>query len=94
VAQPGESVAVFNDALARLSDRLTYLYSGNHRYWYDTHPNLRRTAEDRPLRATSWSSAATARDGSATCWSSSPRMQRPWRDSTWRCAATCRGSPS
>src|SRR5919108_2071196 len=50
VAQPGESVAVFNDALARLSDRLTYLYSGNHRYWYDTHPNLRRTAEDRASR--------------------------------------------
>jgi hypothetical protein len=50
VAQPGESVAVFNDALGRLSDRLTYLYSGNHRYWYDTHPNLRRTAEDRASR--------------------------------------------
>jgi hypothetical protein len=50
VAQPGESVAVFNDALARLSERLTYLYSGNHRYWYDTHPNLRRTAEDRASR--------------------------------------------
>ncbi|MCC6443202.1 MAG: ATP-binding protein, partial [Armatimonadetes bacterium] len=47
VAQPGESVAVFNDALARLTDRLTHLYSGNRRYWYDTQPNLRRTMEDR-----------------------------------------------
>src|SRR5579883_3453273 len=50
VTQPGESVAVFNDALGRLTDRLTYLYSGNRRYWYDTHPNLRRTAEDRAGR--------------------------------------------
>jgi len=47
VTQPGESVAVFNDVLGRLSDRLKYLYSGNRRYWYDTHPNLRRTMEDR-----------------------------------------------
>lgn len=46
-AQPGESVAVFNDALGRLNDRLTYLYSGNQRYWYDTRPNLRRTMEER-----------------------------------------------
>ena len=50
VAQPGEPIAVFNDALGKLVDRLTYLYSGNHRYWYDTHPNLRRTAEDRASR--------------------------------------------
>ena len=28
-------------------DRLTHLYSGNRRYWYDPHPNLRRTMEDR-----------------------------------------------
>lgn len=50
VAQPGESVAVFNDALGRLADRLTYLFNDKHRYWYDTHPNLRRTAEDRASR--------------------------------------------
>ncbi len=48
--QPGESVAVFNDALARLVDRLTYLYSGNRRYWFDNRPNLRRTMEDRAGR--------------------------------------------
>lgn len=47
VAQPGEPVAVFNDALGRLTDRLTHLYVGNRRYWYDTQPNLRRTMEDR-----------------------------------------------
>lgn len=47
VVQPEESVAVFNDALGRLNDKLTYLYSGNRRYWFDTQPNLRRTMEDR-----------------------------------------------
>ena len=45
--QPGEQVAVFNDALSQLSDRLTYLYRQDRRYWYDTRPNLRRTVEDR-----------------------------------------------
>lgn len=46
VAQPDESVSVFNDATRRLSDRLTHLYTRAQRYWYDTHPNLRRTMED------------------------------------------------
>ena len=31
---PGESVATFGDALNRLSDRSTYLYQDNARYWY------------------------------------------------------------
>ena len=47
VVQPGEQVSVFNDALSQLSDRLTYLYRKDHRYWYDTRPNLRRTVEER-----------------------------------------------
>mgnify|MGYP005832791479 FL=1 len=50
VVQPGESVALFNDALARLLDRLTHLYGGNRRFWYDLPPNLRRTVEDRASR--------------------------------------------
>ena len=50
VAQPGESLAVFNDALNRLTEELAYLYSANKRYWYDTQPNLRREAEDRARR--------------------------------------------
>jgi predicted AAA+ superfamily ATPase len=50
VVQPGESIAVFNDALARLLDRLTHLYGGNRRFWYDLPPNLRRTVEDRASR--------------------------------------------
>ena len=47
VVQPGEQVSVFNDALAQLSDRLTYLYRKDRRYWYDTRPNLRRMVEER-----------------------------------------------
>ena len=47
VVQPGEQVSVFNDALSQLSDRLTYLYRKDSRYWYDTRPNLRRTVEER-----------------------------------------------
>ena len=49
VVQPGESVATFNDATARLADRLTHLYTSAGRYWYDTQPNLRRTMEDRAV---------------------------------------------
>ena len=47
VVQPGESIADFNDALSSLASSLHYLYSSNDRYWYDTRPTLRKTAEDR-----------------------------------------------
>ena len=50
MVQPGESVAVFNDALGKMHDRLTYLYAGNRRYWFDTVPNLIRTVDDRAGR--------------------------------------------
>lgn len=50
VVQPGEQISVFNDALGRLLDHLTHLYSGNKRYWFDTQPNLRRTVADRASR--------------------------------------------
>ncbi|MCY3721684.1 MAG: DUF499 domain-containing protein [Candidatus Poribacteria bacterium] len=50
VAQPDEQVSVFNDATKRLTDRLTHLYTRAQRYWYDTHPNLRRTMEDRAAK--------------------------------------------
>ena len=49
VAQPGEMVSVYNDATGRMTDRLTHLYTGSHRYWYDTQPNLRRTMDDRAV---------------------------------------------
>ena len=38
--QPGESPAIFSDALRRMSNQLTYLYSDGARYWYDTRPTV------------------------------------------------------
>ena len=54
--QPGQSAALYADALQRLSDRLHYLNaSGDHtqdatHYWFDTRANLRREMEDRKGR--------------------------------------------
>jgi len=45
--QPGETPAVFGDALRRLSEDLTYLYSDASRYWFDTRPTITRIASDR-----------------------------------------------
>ncbi len=45
--QPGEQVAAFNDALRRMSNQLTYLYTDGSRYWYDTRPTVNRMAQDR-----------------------------------------------
>jgi hypothetical protein len=45
--QPGEQVASFNDALRRMSNELTYLYTDGSRYWYDTRPTVNRIAQDR-----------------------------------------------
>lgn len=45
--QPGESAATFGDALRRLGEELTYLYSDGNRYWFDTHPTVKRLAADR-----------------------------------------------
>jgi predicted AAA+ superfamily ATPase len=45
--QPGEPVAVFGDALKRMSNQLTYLYTDGSRYWYDTRPTVNRLARDR-----------------------------------------------
>ncbi|MDR3205246.1 MAG: DUF499 domain-containing protein [Deltaproteobacteria bacterium] len=49
IVEPNENIAVFNDALSSLKSSLTYLYSNssNDRFWYDTRPTLRKTAEDR-----------------------------------------------
>jgi hypothetical protein len=46
-AQPGETIATFGDALRRLSEQLTYLYSDGSRYWFDTRPTITRIANDR-----------------------------------------------
>jgi hypothetical protein len=45
--QPGESPATLGDALRRLSEKLTYLYSDESRYWFDIHPTVSRIARDR-----------------------------------------------
>ncbi|MBE3122676.1 MAG: ATP-binding protein [Thermoplasmata archaeon] len=50
VVQPEEPIATFRDALATLTQKLTYLYFQNNRYWYDSHPNLRKTVEDRATK--------------------------------------------
>ncbi|MFW8121078.1 hypothetical protein, partial [Klebsiella pneumoniae] len=44
---PGESPAVFGDALRRLTAEATYLYQDGNRYWYSTQPTVTRIAEDR-----------------------------------------------
>ncbi len=44
---PGESPAVFGDALRRLSGAATYLYQDGPRYWYSTQPTVSKLAEDR-----------------------------------------------
>jgi predicted AAA+ superfamily ATPase len=44
---PGESPAIFGDALRRLSGMATYLYQDAARYWYSTQPTVTKLAEDR-----------------------------------------------
>ncbi len=44
---PGESAAIFGDALRRLGQAATYLYQDGPRYWYATQPTVRKIAEDR-----------------------------------------------
>jgi len=44
---PGESPAVFGDALRRLASAATYLYQDGPRFWYGTQPTVTKLAEDR-----------------------------------------------
>ena len=44
---PGESPAIFGDALRRLSSAATFLYQDGPRYWYSTQPTVTKLAEDR-----------------------------------------------
>src|SRR5262249_37812848 len=43
---PGESPAVFGDALRRLAAAATYLYQDGPRYWYSTQPTVTKRADD------------------------------------------------
>jgi predicted AAA+ superfamily ATPase len=49
---PGESPAVFGDALRRLASAATYLYQDGGRYWYSTQPTVTKLAEDRAEQLT------------------------------------------
>jgi predicted AAA+ superfamily ATPase len=44
---PGESPAVFGDALRRMVGAATYLYQDGPHYWYSTQPTVTKLAEDR-----------------------------------------------
>jgi predicted AAA+ superfamily ATPase len=44
---PGESPAIFGDALRRLAGAATFLYQDGARYWYSTQPTVTKLAEDR-----------------------------------------------
>jgi len=44
---PGESPAVFGDALRRLAAGATHLYQDGPRFWYSTQPTVTKLAEDR-----------------------------------------------
>ena len=44
---PGESPAIFGDALRRLAGEATYLYQDGSRAWYDTQPTVTKLARDR-----------------------------------------------
>jgi predicted AAA+ superfamily ATPase len=44
---PGESPAVFGDALRRMAAAATYLYQDGPHYWYSTQPTVTKLAEDR-----------------------------------------------
>jgi predicted AAA+ superfamily ATPase len=44
---PGETIATFGDALARMTGRSTYLYADGGRYWYGLAPSVARLARDR-----------------------------------------------
>ena len=44
---PGETPAVFGDALRRLASTATYLYQDGPRFWYSTQPTVTKLAEDR-----------------------------------------------
>ena len=44
---PGETPAIFGDALRRLAAAGTYLYQDGTQYWYSTQPTVTKLAEDR-----------------------------------------------
>ena len=62
---PGESPAVFGDALRRLAGAATYLYQDGPRYWYSTQPTVTKLAEDRAEQFKREPDKVAARAGAA-----------------------------
>lgn len=46
-ALPGEQLAVYGDALGRLTERGTYFYAGTGRYWFGLEPGVTRLARQK-----------------------------------------------
>lgn len=59
---PGQAIGHYDDALRALADKLHYLFRDNGRFWFDTHPNLRREMESRAVRVTGAEITALLRD--------------------------------
>ncbi len=52
VVEPGQGVAVYNDALSRMTGDLYFLYNLNDRYYFHTQENLNKVAIDRAAEYT------------------------------------------
>ncbi|MCY3724179.1 MAG: DUF499 domain-containing protein [Candidatus Poribacteria bacterium] len=52
VVEPGQGVAVYNDALSRMSGNLYFLYNLDDRYYFHTQENLNKVAIDRAAEYT------------------------------------------
>ena len=57
---PGETPAIFGDALRRLAAAATYLYQDSARVWYATQPTVTKLAEDRAEQLRGQSDEAAA----------------------------------
>ena len=52
VVEPGQGVAVYNDALSRMTGNLHFLYNLDDRYYFHTQENLNKVARDRAAEYT------------------------------------------
>ena len=52
VVEPGQGIAVYNDALSRMSGNLYFLYNLDDRYYFHTQENLNKVAIDRAAEYT------------------------------------------
>ena len=82
---PGESPAVFGDALRRLAASATYLYQDGSRYWYSTQPPSPRWPRTGPSSTSvaqtrwflSWRSASARTSAGTATLTASTRCQVP-----------------